>query len=111
MTRLLVSLVAWLAMRAGARVGARRGRARIFAGGVPAVTVLGEVGANRAGRLVPLPDDTIEAERTLGEHWALLAAVALIVLILAAGYLRRRWKAGWRPRPEWLAWGRGHKGK
>lgn len=111
MMRMLVGLVAWLAIRAGARVGARRSSARIFAAGVPAVAVLGGVGADRAGRLVPLPEDTIEPERSLGAHWALVAAVVLIVLILAAGYLRRRWKAGWRPRPEWLARGRGHKGK
>jgi hypothetical protein len=111
--RLLVSLLAWLAMRAGARVrAARQSGNRALAAVIPGAAVLGQgVGADRAGRLVPLPEDTIEPNRSLGAHWALLAAVALIVLILGAGYLRRRWKAGWRPRPEWLAWGRGDKGK
>jgi hypothetical protein len=67
---------------------------------------------NRAGRLVPVPDDGMEPSflRTLLAHWALWAAVALILLALAAGYLRRRWRAGGRPGPArfaWLARGRG----
>jgi hypothetical protein len=71
---------------------------------------------NRAGRLVPVPDDGMEPSflRTLlahwVAHWALWAAVALILLALAAGYLRRRWRAGGRPgqvRFAWLARGRG----
>lgn len=69
------------------------------------------VGPNRAGRLVPVPDDGMEPGfvRTLLAHWALWVAVALILLALAAGYARRRWKGGGRPglaRFSWLGWGR-----
>jgi len=39
-----------------------------------------------------VPEETLEPNRPLA-HWALLAAIALVVLIVAAGYLRRRWKA------------------
>jgi len=107
--RALVGLAAWLAIRAGARLhtAARRGREASVAAAVPSVAILGQtIQADRAGRLVPV-DETLEPHRSLGAHWALWAAVVLIVLILAAGYLRRRWKAGWRPRPAWLAWARG----
>jgi hypothetical protein len=64
---------------------------------------------NRAGRLVPVPDDGMEPgfARTLFAHWALWVAVALILLALAAGYVRRRWKAGGSPaRFAWLGRGR-----
>ncbi len=69
------------------------------------------VGPNRAGRLVPVPDDRLEQgfARTLIAHWALWAAVALIVLALAAGYLRRRWRGGTKPgsaHSSWPGWGR-----
>ncbi len=69
------------------------------------------VGPNRAGRLVPVPDDRMEPSlaRTLLAHWALWAAVALILLALAAGYVRRRSKdrrAG-QTRFAWLVRGRG----
>jgi hypothetical protein len=52
------------------------------------------VAPNRAGRLVPLADDGMEPSflRSLLAHWALWGAVGLILLALAAGYLRRRWK-------------------
>jgi hypothetical protein len=64
------------------------------------------VGPNRAGRLVPVPDNGMEPgfARTLLAPWALWAAVALILLALAAGYLRRRWKGGGRPGLARFAW-------
>ena len=52
-------------------------------------------------------EETLEPNRTLLSHWALLAAIALVVLIVAAGYLRRRWKAHARgTRSPRLAWQR-----
>ena len=64
------------------------------------------IGPNRAGRLVPVPDDGMEPgfARSLFAHWALWAAVALILLALAAGYVRRRWKAGGKPGMARFAW-------
>ena len=73
------------------------------------------VGPNRAGRLVTVPDDGMETSiaRSLLTHWALWAAVALILLALAAGYLRRPWKGGDQQRPArftgWLGRGRPRK--
>jgi hypothetical protein len=100
--RVFVSLLAWLAVRAGAEVGPyRRCRRASLANAVPGAIVLGQaLEPNRAGRLVPVPDET--PEPSLGAHWALWAAVVLVVLILAAGYLRRRWKAAGSPRPARL---------
>jgi hypothetical protein len=64
------------------------------------------VGPNRAGRLVTVPDNGMEPgiARTLLTHWALWVAVALILLALAAGYLRRRWRDGGRPGPARFSW-------
>ena len=110
--RTLVSLLAWLAIRAGAKIARPRWIRAPIAGAVPGIAVLGQtVGPDRAGRLVPVPEDALEPEvgRSLGAHWALWAAVGLIVLLLAAGYLRRRWRAPGAPRPArfaWLVWGR-----
>lgn len=107
--RTLVSLLAWLAVRAGANI-ALAGPVRSHGGAAdaaPGVVVLGQaVEPNRAGRLVPVPEKALEPEvgRSLSAHWALWAAVALIVLILAAGYLRRRWKTGGTVRPTWFHW-------
>ena len=63
-------------------------------------------GANRAGRLVPVPEDAAETETgtSLDAHWALWAAVTLVILILAIGYIRRRWKGGTAVRPAWFRW-------
>lgn len=109
-----VSLVAGLADGAKGilRAARRRSGFMSFAAAVPGVAVLGQaVGPDRAGRLVPMPEDTVQPGRSLLAYWVLGAAVALVVLILAVGFLRRRWKAGWRPRPDWLAWGRDHDGE
>jgi hypothetical protein len=100
-TRTVLGLVAWLAVRAGASLDLPRGAylmpSAATAGPAPGTPVL----PNRAGRLVPVPDDP-EAGRSLLAHWALWAAVALILLVLAAGYMRRRWKSG--ERPTWIPW-------
>lgn len=109
-----VSLVAGLADGAKGMLRAARRRSGFmgFAAAMPGVAVLGQaVGPDRAGRLVPMPEDTVQTGRSLLAWWVLAAAVALIMVMLAAGFLRRRWKAGWRPRPGWLAWGRDHDGE
>jgi hypothetical protein len=68
---------------------------------------------NRAGRLVPVPDDGMEPgfARTLIAHWLLWMAVVLALLALAAGYARRRWRARERPGTARLAllWARRRK--
>jgi hypothetical protein len=91
--RTLIALIAWLAMRAGAEIGS----------GAPwsdATT------ADRAGRLVPVPQDALEPEvtRSLGAHWALWLSVGLILLILAVGYIRRKWRSRGDRRPGRLTW-------
>lgn len=93
--RTLVGLIAWLAMRAGADIGS----------GAPwsdATT------ADRAGRLVTVPQDALEPEvtRSLGAHWALWLSVGLILLILAVGYIRRKWRSRSDQRPGRLTWRR-----
>jgi len=98
-----VSLIAWLAKQARAsfRAAGRRTSHASIAVAIPGVAVLGQaIGPDRAGRLVPMPDDTIEQGRSFLTFWIVAAAAALIVALLAAGYLRRRWKAAWRQRPE-----------
>lgn len=111
--RALVGLLTWLAIRAGADIGpaGQRWSDASLVSTAARVAELGpSVRPDRAGRLVPVPEEALEPNRPLLAHWALLAAVALVVLIVAAGYLRRRWKAHARergarsPRP---AWGRG----
>ena len=42
--------------------------------------------------------------RSLGLHWALWLAVGLILLILAVGYVRRKWRARGDERPGRLTW-------
>src|ERR1700730_17974481 len=99
--RALVGLLAWLAIKAGAELatpGQRWGHASVFG----AATRLGELAApvrpEKAGLLVRVPEEALEPDRSIVAHWALLAAVALVVLIVTGGYLRRRWKAQGRPR-------------
>lgn len=94
-TQTCTRLIAWLARRAGAHVPPRRGRLTVLAATVPAAAGLGEAAEpDKAGRLLPAPEQTLEPEvgRSLFAHWALWVAVLLIVALLAAGYLRRRWK-------------------
>lgn len=93
--RLLLGLLEWLAARAGANPAAD-------AGPSPWVD---PSSADRAGRLVAAPQDALEREvgRSLG-HWALWLAVAVVLLFLAAGYLRRRWRAKGEASPAWLTW-------
>ena len=111
--RALVALLAWLATRAGADIGppGQRWERASFVGTASHLAQAGpSVQPDRAGRLVPLPEEAPGPDRSLAAHWALLAAVALVVLIVAAGYMRRRWKAhsqGRGARFPWPAWGRG----
>ena len=108
--RTLLALIVWLATRAGAEIrwpGATPGDA------VPGAVRLAEAtGADRAGRLIPGPQDGLEPEvsRSLAAHWALWVAVGLILLILASGFIRRRWRVRGGERPgrfPWPASGRG----
>ena len=45
-----------------------------------------------------------EMARSLGLHWALWLSVGLILLILAVGYVRRKWRARGDERPGRLTW-------
>jgi hypothetical protein len=97
--RTLIGLIAWLAARAGADIG-------IADAGAQPAPWSDATTADRAGRLVAVPQDALEPEvtRSLGAHWALWLSVGLIVLVLAAGYIRRKWRSqGWE-RPAWLTW-------
>jgi hypothetical protein len=93
-----MGLIAWLAMRAGADIG-------LTDAGTP-VPWSDATTADRAGRLVPVPQDALEPEvtRSLGAHWALWLSVGLILLILAVGYIRRKWRARGDQRPGRLTW-------
>jgi hypothetical protein len=97
--RTVVGLIARLAARAGADVG-------LADAGSPSAPWSGATNADRAGRLVPVPQDGFEPEmsRSLGAHWALWLAVGLIVLILAGGYVRRKWRARGGKRAIRLTW-------
>jgi hypothetical protein len=103
--RTFVSLVAWLAARAraGMKPATRTLSHPCVAVAATGSVILGEVvRPNRAGRLVPLEDDG--AARSFAWHWALWLAVLLILALLAAGYLRRRWKGdASRPQQDWPA--------
>jgi hypothetical protein len=95
--RTLVDLAAWLAARAGVELG-MADAGRPLPPGSEATT------ADRAGRLVPVPQEGLEPEvtRSLGMHWALWLAVGIVLLILAVGYIRRKWRAQGDDRPGWL---------
>ena len=97
--RTVLALIAWLANRAGADV--HRAGAALADTASGAVQMAEATGADRAGRLVAVPQDGLEPEvsRSLGAHWALWVAVGLILLILAIGFVRRRWKARGGERP------------
>jgi hypothetical protein len=80
----LLRLLGWLASRARAGMSADSGNSPWSEAGT----------ADRAGQLVPMPDDGLEPEvgRAFGLWWLWLAA-GVILLMLAAGYFRRRLKA------------------
>ena len=95
--RTLVDLVAWLAARAAAELG-------MVDAGRPLPPGSQDTTADRAGRLVPVPQDGLEPEvtRSLGTHWVLWLAVGIVLLILAGGYIRRKWRARGDQGPGWL---------
>lgn len=94
--RTLLVLAAWLAARAGARYADAAGRP-------PPWT---ETTADRAGRLVPAPQDGLEQDvgRSLGLSWALWTAIAVVLLVVGVGYLRRRWRRRGEAQPARLTW-------
>jgi hypothetical protein len=107
--RALVGLLASLATRAGANIGARGSVGSAPRSSAPPTISRRRVRSGRAGRLVLLPEEAPRPDHSLAAHWAPLAAVALLVLIVAAGYMRRRWKAHTQGRGaafSWPAWGR-----
>lgn len=93
MMRTLLGLLQWLAERAGA------GMADVGSSPWNDPTT-----ADRAGRLVPAPEHSLEPEvsRSLGAHWALWLAVVIVLLIVGIGYVRRRWRARGLELPAWL---------
>lgn len=102
MMRTVLALIAWLATRAGADI--RQAGATLGDAATSAVQLAEATGADRAGRLVAVPQDGLEPEvsRSLVSHWALWVAVGLILLILAIGFIRRWWKARGSVRPGHL---------
>ena len=97
--RTLVDLVAWLAVKAAAGLGS-------VDAGAPLGPGSEDTTADRAGRLVPVPREGLEPEvtRSFGTHWALWLAVGLVLLIVGAGYVRRRWRARGHARGAGLTW-------
>lgn len=95
--RTLIAVLQWLAARAGANLGMADAGSQPWAD--PPT-------ADRAGRLVPAPEDGLQPEvsRSFVEHWALWLAVGVVLLIVGAGYVRRRWRARGDERPAWLTW-------
>lgn len=93
--RSLINLLEWLAVRAGANLGTA---SEAGSWGGPGT-------ADRAGQLVPAPQDGLEPEvgRSFG-HWALWAAVGVVLVILATGYVRRRWRSKGATISAWLTW-------
>jgi hypothetical protein len=111
--RTFVGLLVWLAARARrdlTQKGHRPGYPCVAVAAAGAAILGDVVQPNRAGRLVPLVDEDAEVGRSLVGHWALWAAALVVLLLLAAGYVRRRWKGG-RSRPGWPAAGRDHGSK
>lgn len=85
-------LLEWLATRAGSSLGADAG---VRPWEDPST-------ADRAGRLIPAPQEGLEPEvsRWFGA-WALWLAVGVILAILLAGYVRRRWRSTGETSPGW----------
>ena len=87
---LIITLLQWLTLRAGAGADTRKW-------GGPST-------ADRAGQLIAAPQDGLEPE--VGRsfmHWAVWVAIAIIFVLLAAGYVRRRLRAR-GDNPAWLTW-------
>ena len=87
--RALVGLLAWLAIKAGADVatpGQRWGHGSVVGAASRLAELAGPVHPDKAGRLVRVPEEALEPDHSLVAHWALLAAVALVVLIVTGGY-------------------------
>lgn len=99
--RTLLSLVAWLTAHAKADI------VRIAAAqGGDGAAIGDRVEPNRAGRLVPNQMPEPEVGRSLFAHWALWGAAALILALLAVGYVRRRWRAAARQHSAHVSWAR-----
>jgi len=101
--RMLIALLQWLAVRAGA---GSNGNADAT-GSVSAAWNAATTTADRAGRLVPSPEHVEqEVSRSLSQNWALWLAVGVVVLVVGIGYVRRRmrWRSGGESRPAWLTW-------
>lgn len=81
---LLLRLLEWFATRARVALDADTSGAPWTGPGT----------ADRAGQLVPVPDNSFEPEvgRSLAGWWLWLA-VGVVMLILAGGYIRRKLKA------------------
>ena len=81
--RTLMDLLQWLALRARVEP-----RAASNGAGFEATT------ADRAARLVPVPDEALEPEvgRSLIENGALWLLIGSVLLLVGIGYLRRRWR-------------------
>lgn len=90
---LLTSLLEWLAAEASANLAVKAGTGSVSEAGT----------ADRAGQLIAAPREAFEPEvsRAFG-LWALWAAVGVVLVILVAGYARRRWKEKGEPRPAWF---------
>ncbi len=84
--RILLCVIAFLAARAGAPLPAFAQRATGWRDNAP---------ADRAGELVPAPQQSIEPElgRSIWSITALWTAVGLVLAVLAVGYVRRRWRS------------------
>jgi len=102
--RMLVGLIARLAARAGADM--RRAGATMAGAASASAGQADRIGADRAGQLVPVPQDALEPEisPSIGSYWALWVAVGLILAILAIGFVRRRWRSRGRHRPARMPW-------
>lgn len=91
----LLRLLGWLADRARAGLAADAVRTPWTEPGT----------ADRAGQLVPVPEDGLEPEvgRSLGTWWLWLA-VGVVLLMLVGGYIRRKLKAKGEARPARPTW-------
>jgi len=99
--RILIALLQWLALRAGAGLNGNAD-----AGGAVSAPWQAATTADRAGRLVPSPEHVEqEVSRSLSQNWALWLAVGVVILVVGIGYIRRRmrWRSRDESRPAWLS--------